>query len=287
MGVAMTTFGSNLSDLQRLTNEDKALDYQRANLEDQLSAQRLSNFLKARSEENKTKSQRDADAARMLDAQQARAQQGGQFDTQQRNLMAIESGRLAADKAADTARFSAAERLQGLAGANQLEIAKLQAANRPMDPRIFQEVAAIEAENRDSLADYNLKKGMSEARRALVRERNIEGGNKGAFDWGEPDHPKWKALGEKIAQMDAEAFKLGLRESPDGGYVIPPFTPIRVPAMLNASPVPSATVPAAVPTYKMDFSNSFVSPVAPAPAQTPAANRVFEVTPDGGFRFAP
>lgn len=304
MAVAMTTYGSTLSDLQRLTNEDRALDYQRANFQDSINAQRLSDFLKARSEENKTKSQRDAEAAKMLDSQQDRAQRGTQFNTQQQNLMKIEEWRNTADATTEAARARSAIDLAKLQGSNALEVAKVGA--QQMDPRTFQYVAQIEAENRDSLADFNLKKSLSDERRAAVRERNTIQGNKGAFDVGAPNagffnrsvDPRWTALNERIAQLDSEAIKLGLREGPDGGYVIPAYTPIKVPAMLNqgGSPMTPATTPApaggVVLPYLPENQTApaqvadpfpFLSTDAP-PARTNAVPvRRFRVTPDGQF----
>lgn len=279
MAVAMTTYGSTLSDLQRLTNEDRAIDNQRANFQDQINAQRLSDFLKARSEENKTKSQRDAEAAKMLDAQQARAQQGSQFDTQQRNLMSLEGNRLAADK-----------ELQGMAGANALEIAKLQSANRPMDPRYFDSLIGIQASNQEQQQKAKYAEQLSNARKATLAAKNSPmQASEDSLGWGNPAYKKRVADADTtLKQLDATALSLGLAVAPDGGYIIPAFTPIQVPAMLGqqpAAPMTSPVAPASVAPARIPLNEPlpFLSTDSP-PARTnlPPVRR-FRVTPDGQF----
>lgn len=271
MAQAMTIFGSTLSDLQRLTNEDKALDYSRASQQDSINAQRLSEFLKARSEENRTKADRDRFAADLLDRQQGRAMQGSQFDTQQRNLMSLESQRLAADK-----------ELQGMAGSNALEIAKLQSANRPMDPRYFQSLTDVQALNQEQQQKSKYAQQLSNARKAALAERNQLKG--GMFDFGEPNrNPRWKQLGDVIANLDTQAGTLGIAVGPDGGYIVPDYTPIQIPPMLNQNPVNSTPSTPAVPVDPLPFLSTDSPPVRTAVPPT----RTFEVTPDGTFRFLP
>lgn len=267
MAVAMTTFGSTLSDLQKLTNDDRALDYSRANFQDDINARRLSDFLKARSEENRTKAQRDAEAARLLDAQQARAQQ------------------IAADK-----------ELQGMAGANALEIAKLQSASRQMDPRMFQVASDIEAENNEQQDRINRIRQLSAQRKMALGEKGRIEADKswtrslsGVLDFGAPNQgiinrsvdPRWKELTDMIANLDAEAKSLGGLVANDGGYNIPVVTPLKTPAMFNANPV----APAATPTPVVPQSGPlpFISTDSPPAMRPTAPVRRFRVTPDNQF----
>lgn len=221
MAVAMRTYGSTLSDLQALTNADRALDYQRANFQDQINAQRLSDFLKSRSDEQRTQADRDANAAKLLDAQQGRAQQGRQFDK------GLQSDR-------DLAEMEAR---------NRVDVAKIQAENKGIDPRYFQSLSEIQALNNEQLQNVNYAKQLSNRRRnATLRRQQIEA-SKGFFDVGEPNDPEWKQLGEVIASLDAQATQLGLGRSPDGGFIVPEYAPIPVPAMLNPAVRPSAPPP--------------------------------------------
>lgn len=288
MAVAMTTFGSTLSDLQKLTNDDRALDYSRANFQDDVNARRLSDFLRARSEENRTKAQRDADAARLLDAQQERAQRGSQFNTQQQNLMSIEGQRIAADK-----------ELQGMAGTNALEIARLQAANRQMDPRMFQAMGDLQAVNQEDQQRVRYATQLSNTRKAALAERARIKADQGkglfTFDVGQPDDPRWKELNDVISNLDAQATSLGIALGPDGGYVVPEFTPMQVPAMFNPSPapaVPAVTQPVVPQTGPLPFLSTdapaarFRGAGASGSWAPEAPTRTFEVTPDGRF-FVP
>lgn len=272
MAVAMTTFGSTLSDLQKLTNDDRALDYSRANFQDQINAQRLSDFLKARSEENKTKAQRDAEAARMLDAQQARAQQGQQFNTQQENLMQLERDRL-----------TSAKDLQAAAGATDLEIEKLRAANRQMDPRYFDSLIDIQAANQEQQQRAKYAEQLSNARKATLAQKNSPmQASENSLGWWNPAYKKRVADADMtLKQLDATALSLGLAVAPDGGYIIPSFTPIQIPPMLNQNPVTPA--PAPTPVAPPDNPLPFLSTDAPPARTNTVPVRRFRVTPDGQF----
>lgn len=261
----MTTFGSTLSDLQAGINTAQGIDYQRANFQDQINAQRLSDFLRARSEQNRTQALRDADMARIVEARNAREMQDRQFDVQQRNLM--ELGRLEQQTRKD--------------------VANIAAANRAIDPRAYQSFADIQALNNENFRDVQFKKQLSNARKAAVAEReriksnqrwfapSFRGSEGGLFDFGEPDDPRWKQLNEVIAGLDAQASSLGLGPAADGGYVVPDYTPIEVPAMFdpNRRLTLDPNQPAAV-----------VTPVTPSAAvAAPAAGGV-EVVPGGIFQ---
>lgn len=313
MAVARSTFGSTLSDLQRLTNEDRAMDYQRANFQDDINARRLSEFLKARSEENKTKSQRDSEAARMLDAQQARAQQGQQFNTQQGNLMEIERGRNAADVAAEAARAKSALDLATLQGASAKEIATIQGQNRQIDPRFFDTLASTEALNSENKSMFDYATQLSERRKQAAAElKAAEGDNWGP--WNSDAYNTWKkTFGtapnkkkaiETLAQLDSAVKGLrfgdiiGLAVDPvTGGYMIPPLNQVKVPAMLNQGGTPVGPTPVQsgvnlpyVPEYQAAPATDpfpFLSTDAP-PARTPAPPvRKFKVTPDNQFMSVP
>lgn len=289
MAVAMTTYGSTLSDLQRLTNEDRAMDYQRANFQDQITAQRLSEFLKARSEDNRTKSQRDAEAARLLDAQQARAQQGSQFNTQQQNLMAIEQGRNAADRASEAARAAAAIDLAKLQAESAKEIATIQGQNRQIDPRYFQTLAETQALNQEGQQQAAYAEQLSNARKATLAAKNSP--MQASEDaWGPFNSAYKKRVADADAtlkQLDATASSLGLAVAPDGGYIVPAFKPIQVPAMFNQGVNPVTPVAPPVQEVVPDEPFPFLSTDAP-PARTPAPPvRRFRVTPDGRTIAAP
>lgn len=287
MAVSLTTYGSTLSDLQRLTNEDRALDYQRANFQDDINARRLSEFLKARSEDNKVKSQRDSEAAKLLDAQQDRAMRGSQFNTQQGNLMKIEEGRNAADIAAETARARSAIDLAKLQGSNALEVAKIQGQNRQIDPRYFQALAETEALNQEGQQQVEYAERLSNARKATLAAKNSPmQASEDSWGWGNPEYKKRITDAETtLKQLDATATSLGLAVAPDGGYVIPPFKPIQVPAFFNqgVNPVAPAQVPIQQPAADpFPFLSTDAPPARTlAPIATPAPVRRFRVTPDG------
>lgn len=231
MAIAMRTFGSTLSDLQALTNADKGLDYQRANAQDAINAQRLEAFLRLRGQALQTEAQKNRDAADRAQRMAELIQQGSQFKTSEENK--IKLGQMEADSRRDAAKATAEGRLNP-----QLEGLKLQHAQE-------------EAERRS----------LSEARKKISDEMRLleQAKAKNFWDFGDPNDPgarwtstRYGALRDAREALDKNAAQLGLSPHPDGGYVgydvpsvVVPVTPPQavapVPPMIPIAPAPAAT----------------------------------------------
>ena len=196
-------------------------------------------------------------------------------------------------------RESNTMKLGELDAKSRAEVARIGADARGMDPRMFQSFSEIQALNNENQNKIRYAKQLSEARKAALLEREKIKANKGWFDFGQPNDPRWAELNSLITNLDTEATKLGLAQSPEGGYLVPDFTPIaspvypgmRTPSValptspapeITPAPVAQAQVPAMLQGGGVTMGGvplgDFIDATPAAP--TPTANR-FRWTPNG------
>lgn len=264
MAIAMRTFGNTLSDLQAGTNADKGLDYQRANLQDQVNQQRLEAFLKLRGQQLEQQAKQSQMAAERAQRMAELLQQNKQFDTEQRNRMDL--GRLNSETQKSIAESDARSRL---------DAAKATAEGR-FDPRGMQALADIEALNQENLQKTRYAQQLSDARKAAIATRNKIKADQGFFDVGQPNDARWAEINDAITKLDAQAVQLGIAPSPDGGYVVPGYVPIIVPNARGSvsapvvSPSPAPEIPAMFNGGQFRGAGggaSWGEPVIPLPVQ--------------------
>lgn len=238
---SLSTFGTTLTDLQSGMNAAQGLENQRSNFQDQVAAQRLSDFLRARSDENRTKAQRDAYMAQILESQQARGQQGRQFDAELKNRL-------------DLGQLDAASRK---------EVATIGAGRT--DPRFADTIADIQAQNAKNFQNVQYAKKLSAARKALLAQKNAPmTDEEDILGWKNPAYKKRvDDIDAAIKQLDTQATLLELGVSADGGYVVPDFTEIPVPAMLNPGGSvarPPSSDPGYIPNSPPASNNRLLTP---------------------------
>lgn len=269
MAIPLTTYGSNLTDLQSGTNAAQGLDYSRANAQDAINQARLEAFLRLRGQQAGLQYQQNNLAAERAMRFAELAQQDKQFGTSEANRLAL------ADKAA----------------ASQLAVAN--ATKSGLDPRAFETMLVYNQQGLDKQASA---RALSYRRKALLDEIAaykdkgyfVNGPLSTAFKNQYGREPDAKSARTALDALDTQTgTNLGLEPDNDpkspgfGGYVIPQFSPL-VPGPLRGT-LPNNTGQSPLPTVQ---PTTGVQPQIPAMFQgggSTANIGGYDVVPGGAF----
>lgn len=270
-----TSYGNTFTDLQAGINAAQALDYQRANAQDEANTRRAVARMQQRGQQAEAQARAEQQKSQTALALAQLLAQQGEASAGRQSMMDRERYRGETDK--------------------EIEKMRLDRSASAFDPRAFSTIAEIEAANNEKQQKFEQAQRLSATRKQWVGRLGAERAKAGMFESGSPDKNVIAEAEAAIKSIDtqAAALEMGLAPDQNGGFIITPPTMIKIPAMLNRGAVSPITAPAAVsPISPVTLPVAPPAAIAPVPAEAAdfqaIINNLFGQNSGlGGFNPAP